>query len=426
MLAYSFNGRRNGMPAKLNRLIVRWVTAAFLVAFSTQAGAAPEASQCVANIPKVIADGATRAKATPLPPELSSKLDAAVKAALPQTAAPGVIVGVVSPSGTWKAAYGKADPSAGTPMAVGMHTRIGSVTKTFTGTAIMQLAEAGKLSLDDKIQKYVPGIPNGDRITLRQLADMTSGLASYTQSEKFQRVLFSKPQTIFTPKELVAFGVAESPLYEPGASFNYSNTNTVLLGMIIEKVTGKPVGQFFKEKIFDPLKLRNTSWPGDSTAMPAPFAQGFTLQGDFAKPDAPSNATHWNPSWGWTAGELISDMDDLLVYARAIGTGHGLLGEAAQKERLTFPAAGGYGIGIGCSGGWLGHTGELPGYNTTVYYNTGTDTAVVVQTNSDIASGNCDEKPTLVDDPRDTECSSPAKRVFVAISKALDQPFTGP
>src|SRR4051812_6275268 len=129
------------MTPNMNRLI-SCVGAAALLAHASQAAsapdnaaqavAAPDAAQCVPNIAKVIADGATPAKATPPPPQLSAKLDAAVRSALPQTAAPGVIVGVVTPSGTWKAAYGKADPSAGTPMAVDMHTRIGSVTKTFT------------------------------------------------------------------------------------------------------------------------------------------------------------------------------------------------------------------------------------------------------------------------------------------------------
>lgn len=409
------------------RLILRCIGPAALLALSSLGAFAAEDAQCIAHVEKVIADGATPAKATPLPAELTAKLDAAVRSALPQTAAPGVIVGVVTPSGTWKAAYGVADPSAGTPMAVGMHTRIGSITKTFTGTAIMQLAEAKKLSLDDVIQKYVPGIPNGERITLRQLADMTSGIASYTRSPKFQDVYFAKPETIFTPEQLVAIGVSESPLFEPGASFDYSNTNTILLGMVIEKVSGKPVGQVFKELIFDPLKLQNTSWPGDSVDMPQPYAQGFTLQGDFAKPDAPSNATNWNPAWGWTAGELISNIDDLLVYGRALGTGHGLLGEAAQKERLTsFPGVAGYGIGVACIGGWVGHTGELPGYNTYVFYQADAGMTVAVQTNSDIASGGCQAKPTLTDDPGDTECSSPAKRVFVAISKALDHPYEGP
>jgi D-alanyl-D-alanine carboxypeptidase len=161
--------------------------------------------------------------------------------------------------------------------------------------------------------------------------------------------------------------------------------------------------------------------------MPKPYAQGFTLQGDFAKPDAPSNATNWNPAWGWTAGELISNIDDLLIYDRALGTGQGLLNAASQKERLTsFPGPAGYGIAMGCVGGWVGHTGELPGYNTSVFYQTEADIAVVVQTNSDIASGECKDQPTLTDDPRDTVCSSPATRVFVAIAQALDRPFVMP
>ncbi len=409
------------------RLILRWTSSVALLAFSAAGAFAAENAQCVAEVEKVIANGAIPVKATPLPSELTAKLEAAVRAALPQVAAPGVIVGLTTPAGTWKAAFGEADPSAGTPMAVGVHTRIGSVTKTYTATMLMQLAQAGKLSLDDLIEKYVPGIPNGDRITLRQLANMTSGVASYTQSPKFQDVLFAKPETIFTVEELVAIGVSESPLFEPGASFNYSNTNTLLLGKVIEKVTGKPVGQVYQELIFDPLKLGNTSWPGDSIDIPQPYAQGFTLQGDFAKPDAPSNATNWNPSWAGAAGALISNIDDLLVYARALGTGHGLLDDASQKERLTsFPGAAGYGIGVGCVGGWVGHTGELPGYNTTVFYKTDTDIAVVVQANSDIASGDCQAAPTLTDDPHDTVCSSPATRVFVAIAKALDQPFSMP
>jgi D-alanyl-D-alanine carboxypeptidase len=176
--------------------------------------------------------------------------------------------------------------------------------------------------------------------------------------------------------------------------------------------------------VFDPLGLENTSWPGQSTEMPAPFAQGFTLQGDFAKPDAPSNATHWNPAWGWTAGEVISDMADLLTYGRALGTGQGLLGPVAQAERLkSFPGPAGYGIAVGCIDGWVGHTGELPGYNTTVYYDTTSDTTVIVQANSDIASGNCPASPVLTDDPRDAVCSSPATRIFVGLTTALGHTF---
>jgi D-alanyl-D-alanine carboxypeptidase len=356
--------------------------------------------------------------------ELVADLDAAAQESFAQAAAPGAIVGVRAPDGTWTAAYGEADPDAGTPMEVGMHTRIGSVTKTFTGTLIMQLAEAGQLSLDDTIGEYVDGVPNGDTITLLQLANMTSGVASYTQSTAFTDTYFAKPETVFTPDELLAVGISESPIFEPGEKFNYSNTNTVLLGMVIEEVTGKPVADVFDEQILQPLGLANTSWPGDSTEIPAPYAQGFTLQGDFATPDSPSNATNWNPAWGWTAGEMISNMDDLLTYGRALGTGQGLLDEASQIERLSFPDGNGYGIAMGCIDGWVGHTGELPGYNTSVFYDTTTDTTVIVQVNSDISSGDCAESPTLTDDPRTEVCSAPATRMFVALSTALGHTFT--
>jgi D-alanyl-D-alanine carboxypeptidase len=118
-------------------------------------------------------------------------------------------------------------------------------------------------------------------------------------------------------------------------------------------------------------------------------------------------------------------MDDLLTYGRALGTGQGLLDPDTQEERLrSIPGAAGYGIAFGCIDGWVGHTGELPGYNTTVYYHAASDSTVVVQTNSDIASGNCADSPTLANDPRDSVCSSPATRIFAAVTEALGHKFT--
>src|SRR5262249_47959651 len=146
-----------------------------------------------------------------LPADLVARLDAAARLSFADAATPGVIVGVRAPQGTWTAAYGTADPATQAPMVVGMHTRIGSLTKTVTGTVIMQLAQQGKLSLDDAIDKYIPGVPNGSRITLQMLANMTSGVASYTRSAKFTDILFNHPETIFTPDELLAFGLADSP-----------------------------------------------------------------------------------------------------------------------------------------------------------------------------------------------------------------------
>ena len=387
------------------------------------------AAGCVVDVPAVISRAAAPGAATAsLPDDLVAKLDAAAAKGFAQAATPGAVVAVRTGEGTWMTALGDADPDAGTPMEPGVHTRIGSVTKTFTGTLLMQLVEQGSLSLDDPIEDYVPGVPNGDRITLRQLADMTSGVASYTRSTAFTDVYFARPETVFTPERLLEVGVAESPLFEPGAQFDYSNTNTVLLGMVIEKVTERPVEDVLEEQILEPLGMANTLWPGDSTEMPEPFAQGFTLQGDYATPDEPSNATHWNPAWGWTAGQLISNVDDLLVYGRALGTGQGLLNEKSQTERLTsFPGQAGYGIAMGCVDGWVGHTGELPGYNTSLYYDTTTDTTIVVQANSDIPSGDCAEDVmTLTGNTTDLPCSSPATRIFLSLTEALDHPFVMP
>ncbi|MGQ1838280.1 serine hydrolase [Kocuria turfanensis] len=390
-------------------------------------GPAPSVpAACVPDVDRVVSADPSPQTAEPLPQELTARLDAAARRSFAQASAPGAVVGVASPEGTWTQAYGVADPATGEPMDVDVHTRIGSATKTFTATLVLQLAEEGELSLDDPIGDYVEGIPHGDRITLRQLADMTSGIASYSRNEEFQRALFAAPETVYTPGELVAFGVAESPLFAPGEQFDYSNTNYVLLGLVAEQVTGRPVGELMEERIFDPLGLDETVWPGASTALPEPFARGFTLQGDTATPEAPADATHWSPTWAFTAGNLISDMDDLLTYGRALGTGQGLLEADSQRERLTSfsPPERGYGLGVGCIDGWVGHTGELPGYNTTVYYDTTTDTTVVVQVNSDIASGDCPESPVLADDPRTLPCSAPATRIFAELSTALGHTFT--
>ncbi|CAN5118729.1 serine hydrolase domain-containing protein [soil metagenome] len=422
--------RRNGHSRAALGLLVAaiavTVTACASGAATTTDTVAPVASTCVTDVNKVVSTQPTAAMTTAaLPTALTAALDAAAQSSFTQAASPGAIVGVRTPQGTWTAAYGVADPATGAPMEIGMHTRVGSVTKTFTGTLLMQLAEEKKLSLDDTIGRYIPGIPNGDTITLRQLANMTSGVASYTQNPTFTDVYFAKPETIFTPTELVAAGVAKSPIFAPGEKFDYSNTNFVLLGLVIERVTGQPIDEVLKQRIFEPLNLADTIWPGDRTAMPEPYAQGFTLQGDYATPSAPSNATSWNPAWGFTAGEIVSNMGDLLTYGRALATGQGLLDTPSQTERLTsFPGAAGYGIALGCIGGWVGHTGELPGYNTSVFYDTSSDTTVIVQTNSDIPSGACEVSPVLTDDPRSDVCSAPATRMFVALSTALGNTFT--
>ncbi|MGN6127241.1 MAG: serine hydrolase domain-containing protein, partial [Humibacter sp.] len=269
-------------------------------------------------------------------------------------------------------------------------------------------------------------IPNGDKITLTQLANMTSGIASYTMNEKLLEKYFADPTAVYSPEEVVKAATEISPLYAPGESFNYTNTNTVLLGMVIEKVTGQTFAEELQKRIIGPLHLTNTSWPGDSAAIPEPYAHGFTLNGNEATPDAPADSTEWNPSWSFTAGEIISDIDDLLTVGRALGTGQGLVDAKTQQLRLTSFADIGYGFGMSCSNGWVGHTGDLSGYNTSLYYDTATDTTVAVQTNSDIASGGCTTSQTLTDDPGDAVCQTPAVRLLVALTGELGTAYTPP
>lgn len=380
-----------------------------------------------ACVPDPLAVAARKPSATmtdKLPADMVVKLDAAVQAAFKEAAAPGAIVAVRTRQGTWTQAYGLGDPSSSAPMTVNMHTRIGSLTKMYTGTMIMQQVEAGKVSLDDPISKYVPGIPNGDKVTIKLLGLMQSGVASYTQNKAFTDILFGKPDSVFTVDQLIAVGVGDSPIFRPGERFDYSNTNTLLLGKVLEKVTGKPIETLYGDLLFTPLGLTNTSAPGSTAKIPAPYPQGFTLQGDPA-PNTPANATQWNPSWAGAAGELIANVPDMLTFGRAVGTGQGLLSPQTQAARLNLvhgPA--GYGFQMGCVDGWVGHAGTLPGYNTTLYYDTTTDSTVVVAVNSDINSGDCPESPTLTDDPRTAVCSSPATRIFVAVSTAIGHAFT--
>ncbi len=190
------------------------------------------------------------------------------------------------------ATIGLADPAIGRALSENDVTRVGSVTKTFTGTLILQLAEQGFLSLGDPISDYVDGVPNGSEVDLGMLIMMTSGLASYTLDEKFQEQWFEHPDVAWTPEQLLALAFELPPLFAPGTEFSYSNTNFVLLGKVAEKVTGRSVDQLLAERIFDPLGLTHTAMPV-STELPDPHAVGYTMQGTAAGATEASDATNW-------------------------------------------------------------------------------------------------------------------------------------
>ncbi|MCC5953201.1 MAG: beta-lactamase family protein [Acidimicrobiia bacterium] len=340
--------------------------------------------------------------------------------------------------GTWVATVGYQDWDETVPMAADVNQRVGSVAKTFTVTALLQLAEQGELSLDDPIEDYVPGMPNGEA-TLGELAEMRSGIPSYTFSDEWQDALFSDPERPWEPDELVDVVRGEEPMFEPGAMMFYSNTNLVLLGMVIEQVTGEPIEDVLASQIFEPLSLDNTLMP-TTAEFPEPHARGYTMQG--VDGDGPDETTDWNPSWAWTAGAVISNLDDLLVWGEALGTGEGILSPETQAARLSsfdfdvpvFTGPGttapqsperAYGQGLGLALDWYGHEGELPGFNTYVQHYEPEGITLVVMVNTDIVSGSdcTDDQPTAANNPGIGSCGSPASRIGMALAEALGYPM---
>ncbi|MFF0427142.1 serine hydrolase domain-containing protein [Streptomyces sp. NPDC004520] len=319
-----------------------------------------------------------------LTPAVAARLDRAVQDVMEETGVPGVTVGLSAPGkGTYIRSFGVADKATGQPMDPGLYMRIGSETKTFTVTALLELADRGKVSIDDPISKYVDGVPNGDHITLRNLASMRSGLFNYSADEGFYKALTSDPYRPFTPQELLAYSFKHPIQFQPGAEFDYCNTNLILLGLVVEKVSGTPLDEFVRKNVIEPAGLRHTVFPTDA-AFPSPHAHGYTEQTASGKLE---DSTDWNPSWGWAAGAMISDLQDLRTWARVVATGT-LLTPKTQAERLrTYPSGipgAGYGLGIFNIQGWIGHNGSLPGYESLTIYLPEAKATLVVLLNTDV------------------------------------------
>ncbi|SCA96787.1 Alkaline D-peptidase [Bacillus mycoides] len=269
--------------------------------------------------------------------------------------------------------------------------RIGSVTKTFTATVVLQLAEENSLNLDDSIEKWLPGVIQGNgyddkQITIRKLLNHTSGIAEYTRSKGFNLMDTKKS---YRAEELVKMGISMPPDFAPGKSWSYSNTGYVLLGILIETVTGNSYAEEIENRIIEPLELSNTFLPGNSSVIPGTkHARGY-IQLDGAS--EPKDVTYYNPSMGSSAGDMISTADDLNKFFSYL-LGGKLLKEQQLKQMLTTvptgeAALGRYGLGIdetklpnGVS--IWGHGGSIPGFVTFAGGTLGGKHTLVVNLNS--------------------------------------------
>ncbi|WP_194235845.1 serine hydrolase domain-containing protein, partial [Streptomyces sp. CB01881] len=306
-------------------------------------------------------------------------LDAAVRGLVSPGGASATL-GLVSERGrtVWKGAAGTADLATGARASADGRFRIGSVTKTFVATVLLQLVAEHRLGLDDPVERHLPGLVlNGGQITVRQLLNHTSGLANYTDDPAFsfeeddgalQQWLSTGRWRSYRPQELIAIAAKYPPYFAPGQGWHYSNTNYIVAGLLVERLTGRTWGDEVEHRIIRPLGLTGTSMPVDSPFIPGPHAHGY-----YKLATGPADATLLNPSMGGAAGAGISTTADLTRFLSALLGGR-LLGPAELAEmKRTTPQSGPaeYGLGLqrtttACGEFW-GHGGGIPGYNTLLY-----------------------------------------------------------
>ncbi|MGA5898152.1 serine hydrolase domain-containing protein [Streptomyces venetus] len=294
---------------------------------------------------------------------------------------PGVVARVQRGHGEWAATEGVGNLETGTPRATRDHYRIGSITKTFVATVVLQLEAEGELSLDDKVEKWLPGVVRGNghdgrEITLRQLLNHTSGVFSITEDREFRRKFFTadgfaqhRYDTV-APEDLVRAAMAYEPDFKPGESWKYSNTNYLLAGMVIEKVTGHPYGDEIRNRIINPLHLEGTSVPGTRTTLPRPSSRAYSRLGTTAT-DPTYDVTELNPSMAGASGEMISDSADLTHFYSALLRGRLLPPEQLEEMKTTVPTEKheAYGLGLRsyeltCGRIVWGHGGDIHGSHT--------------------------------------------------------------
>ena len=229
------------------------------------------------------------------------------------------------------------NPWQGPPMSRDMHFRVGSNTKTFTATVVLQLEEEGKLTLEDNVYQWLGDIvPNSDKITIHNLLGMTSGLQDYTTVD-FMNENLNDPLHYYSPSDLLQISNANEGgaiKFEPGEGWDYCNTNFILLGMIIERAAGTSYRREISERILPPLGLSHTYAPGKTDVeIPEPSAHGYVF--DENSVDGWRDLSVQNPSGAWSAGFLISTVQDMGTWLDALISGN-LLDESSRNKMFTW------------------------------------------------------------------------------------------
>lgn len=322
--------------------------------------------------------GSVARRAEMPPPADSARADAVLRIvadAMKQSHLKAVIVRVTI-DGEELVTKALGESMGGVPATPAMHFRNGAVAISYVATLLLRLAEDSRVSLDDRLSKWLPEVPQSDRVTLGQLATMTSGYVDYViGNTEFEAALYADPFRQWEPDQLLGFATSRPLLYEPGTNWNYAHTNYVLLGRALEKATGEDMPKLLAEKVLGPLGLTNTA-NSFTPEIPAPALHSFTSERREAL-KIPSgtlfyeDSTYWNPSWTITHGAIqTTNVYDMEATAAGIGSGKllstgsydamvstDLRGKTRAQPGCTTCAemtdAYTYGMGIVISGDWL-------------------------------------------------------------------------
>ncbi|MFI8293731.1 serine hydrolase domain-containing protein [Streptomyces sp. NPDC085614] len=392
-------------------------------------GLAPAATATAAPAP--VTTTTTPAASTVPAPNMEGVV-AALNAAM-ANGAPGAMARFSGPDGVRSRTVGVRDREAQAPMDIHARFRIGSVSKTFSSVVLLQLVQEGRLELDAPVNRYLPGLLPDDRITVRHLATHRSGLADYTDAmfEKTVPGFEAVRNRVFSYQELVDLSLAEPRTTEPGVAYKYSNTNFVVVGMLIEKLTGRPVADAYERRIFKPLKLRGTSYVHPDTRVKGLHARGYLHPDEAGAPLVDS--TEQTVSWAQSAGAVISTPADLNTFTSALMRGRLLSPAMLDAMTAVTPTdttnTRFYGLGLrrydlSCGTQVFGHTGTVQGFYTYAFStrdgrrslsalaNTSNHGAANTALGGTLEAAFCGKKPA----------AAPTARAFTAPDSATDLP----
>jgi len=310
-------------------------------------------------------------------------LKAVTDSIVANTDVPGIVALVVDYTKgiDWLYKVGVSDIENNLPMEFNHTFRIGSNSKTMTGTVLLQLVDEGLLTLEDTLSMYFPTYPKSDSITIGMLCNMTSGIYNYSESIDYFTAMVTDPTRIWQPEELIQVAFANDFYFSPGTDFHYSNTNTVILGLLIEKLTGNSLESEINYRIANHLNLNNTALLNSGTNLPGSHGKGYYM-GEYV--EGADLTEYFDASWSFAAGSAYSTPRELQHYVEALVDGE-FLSDSLQNRRLneliSFPNNLAYGYCIFKRGSFFGHNGGVPGFTSSMYHSPAKNCTVIIYFN---------------------------------------------